>query len=183
VNNDSGRRSSWDPDAHSACVAAGASETPFWGTLDICDGEIVPPLRRVSGAPPNTALPHTALPHFLLTAERIGLHDDSSVRAFEIESMGVDHLPRAIDLVVGAAERAELEAKLAAALGSKPAPASRRQRRPLIDAEITRAEKAGKNVAAASISPDGTLSLTFERLPNSNGAINPETPEDLRKLL
>jgi hypothetical protein len=97
--------------------------------------------------------------------------------------MGVDHLPRAINLVVGAAERAELEAKLAAALASKPAPASRRQRRPLIDAEITRAEKAGKNVAAASISPDGTLSLTFERLPNGNGAINPETPEDLRKLL
>lgn len=78
--------------------------------------------------------------------------------------MGVDHLS-AIDLVAGAAERAELEAKLAAALASKSAPASRRQRRPLIDAEITRAEKAGKNVAAASISPDGTLSLTFERPP------------------
>jgi hypothetical protein len=97
--------------------------------------------------------------------------------------MGVDQLHHATDLVAGAAERADLEAKLAAALASKPASASRRQRRPLIDAEITRAEKAGKNVAAASISPDGTLSLTFERSPNSSGAINPETPEDLRKLL
>jgi hypothetical protein len=95
--------------------------------------------------------------------------------------MGVDHLPRAIGLVVGAAERADLEAKLAAALASKPGPASRRQRRPLMDAEIARAEKAGKSVAAAVISPDGTLSLTFER--NGSVASDPETPEDLRKLL
>jgi hypothetical protein len=97
--------------------------------------------------------------------------------------MGVDHLPGAIGLVVGAAERADLEAKLAAALASKPEPVSRRQRRPLIDAEIARAEKAGKNVVAASISPDGALSLTFERPTNGSVAINPETPEDLRKLL
>jgi hypothetical protein len=97
--------------------------------------------------------------------------------------MVVNHLPRAIDLVAGAAERADLEAKLAAALASKAGPVSRRQRRPLMDAEITRAEKAGKNVAAASISPDGTLSLTFERSANGSVVINPETPEDLRKLL
>jgi hypothetical protein len=97
--------------------------------------------------------------------------------------MGVDHLPRAVDLVVGASERADLAAKLAAALASKPGPASRRQRRPLMDAEIARAEKAGKNVVAASISPDGALSLTFERPANGSVAINPETPEDLRKLL
>jgi hypothetical protein len=98
--------------------------------------------------------------------------------------MGVNHLPRAIDLVAGAAERADLEAKLAAALASKAGPVSRRQRRPLMDAEITRAEKAGKNVAAASISPDGTLSLTFERsAANGSVVINPESPEDLRKLL
>jgi hypothetical protein len=96
--------------------------------------------------------------------------------------MGVDHLP-ATDLIVGSAERAELEAKLAAALVSKSAPGSRRRRRPLIDAEITRAEKAGKNVAAASISPDGTVSLSFERPRNGSGAINAETSEDLRKLL
>jgi hypothetical protein len=95
--------------------------------------------------------------------------------------MGIDHLPRANGLVVGAAERADLEAKLAAALASRPGQASRRQRRPLIDAEIARAEKAGKSVAAASISPDGTLSLTFER--NGSVASDPETPEDLRKLL
>jgi hypothetical protein len=98
----------------------------------------------------------------------------------ETKTMGIDHLPRAIGLVVGAAERTDLEAKLAAALASKPVPVSRRQRRPSTDAEIKRAEKAGKNVVAASISPDGTLSLTFER--SANGS-NPETPEDLRKLL
>jgi hypothetical protein len=125
----------------------------------------------------------TALLHMLSTAERIGLHDELSDRAFETKTMGVDHLPQAIDLVSGSAELAELEAQLAAALASKPAPASRRQRRPLIDAEITRAEKAGKIVAAASMSPDGTLSLTFQRPSNGGGAINPETPEDLRKLL
>jgi hypothetical protein len=51
-----------------------------------------------------------------------------------------------------------------------------------MDAEITRAEKAGKNVAA-SISPDGTFPLTFERSPIDRGVTNPETPEDLRKLL
>jgi hypothetical protein len=97
--------------------------------------------------------------------------------------MGVDHLPRAIDLIAGTAERADLEAKLAAALASKRGPVPRRQRRPLMDAEIARAEKAGKNVAAASISPNGTLSLTFEPSANGSGAANPETPEDLRKLL
>jgi hypothetical protein len=86
-----------------------------------------------------------------------------------------------MDLNVGSAERVELEAKLAAALASKSAPGSRRRRRPSIDAEITRAEKAGKNVAAASISPDGTLSLSFERHPTANGGT--ETSEDLRKLL
>jgi hypothetical protein len=92
--------------------------------------------------------------------------------------MGVDHLPPAISLVVGTAERAELEAKLAAALATKPGtPASRRQRRPLIDAEITRAEKAGKNVAAASIAPDGTLSLTFERPSNGNEVGHDERDE------
>jgi hypothetical protein len=52
-----------------------------------------------------------------------------------------------------------------------------------MDAEIARAEKAGKSVAAASISPDGTLSLTFERPVNGSVTINPETPEDLRKPL
>jgi hypothetical protein len=143
----------WLPDRGSP-GSAGAGRPPH--TLK-GRGDCPSPAALVAGLP--------EAPHMLLTAERIGLHDELSDRAFGTKTMGVDHLPPAIDLVVGSAERAELEAKLAAALASKSVPASRRQRRPLIDAEITRAEKAGKDVAAASISPDGTLSLTFERPP------------------
>jgi hypothetical protein len=81
----------------------------------------------------------------LLTAERIGPHDELSDRAFETKTMGVDHLPRAIDLVVGTAERADLEARIEAAIQAArvPEPAPRRHRRPSLASTIKQAKRGG----------------------------------------
>jgi hypothetical protein len=72
--------------------------------------------------------------------------------------MGVDHLPPAIDLVVGTAERtamaatfeaerAELEARIenaiALARAPEPAPGRRRQRRPSLASTIKQAKRGG----------------------------------------
>jgi hypothetical protein len=62
--------------------------------------------------------------------------------------MGVDNLPRAIDLVVGTAERADLEARIEAAIQAarvpEPAePAPRRHRRPSLASTIKQAKRGG----------------------------------------
>jgi hypothetical protein len=66
-------------------------------------------------------------------------------RAFETKTMSVDHLPHAIDLVVGTAERAELEARIEAAIQAPraPEPAPRRHRRPSLASTIKQAKRGG----------------------------------------
>jgi hypothetical protein len=80
------------------------------------------------------------------------------MQAFETKTMGVDHLPAAMDLVVGTAERtamaatfeaerAELEARIenaiALARAPEPAPGRRRQRRPSLASTIKQAKRGG----------------------------------------
>jgi hypothetical protein len=82
----------------------------------------------------------------------------------------VHHLT-ALDLVVGA-----------------PAPPKRRQRKPSPATTIKRLLKAGITATGATVAPDGSVSVALGepaalRSPNANGTFEPETPEDLRKLL